>query len=353
MPPQLLRPAWQESAHEPAEHTFPAGHGVAARAAVGDVGLEVRAGPRAVGEAGLAGERARAVRAHVARRGTRRAADAAVRAVRLEVHAGPAAVGEAGLARERAHPRRADLPGRAGDAARAAVLVARLQADAGPAAVGEARLAGERARAARSTRRPRGTRRPQAPQLRAVRLEVHARAAAVGERLPGSSAHGPAVQTLPAGASVAARRRSCRRRSATLVHVPPQLVSPAWHDRAHAPPEQALPAGQTVPHAPQLLPSVWRSTQVPPQLVSPAWHESPHTPAGADVARRAGHPAGAAVTVVALQVDAAAAAAGEPRPGTRPRTRPPSTRCLRGRRCRTSRSWPGRSACSCTCRRRS
>jgi hypothetical protein len=62
-----------------------------------------------------------------------------------------------------------------------------------------------------------------------------------------------------------------------LLHVPPQLVSPAWHETEQEPKLQTWPAEQTLPPlppwqsllAPQWLRSVPGSTQAPPQLICP------------------------------------------------------------------------------------
>ena len=71
------------------------------------------------------------------------------------------------------------------------------------------------------------------------------------------------------------------------MHVPPQLMRPAWHESAHAPPLQTCPAVHDVPVvppptpqapvAPQCVRSVVGSMHVP-QLMSPGWHETAHAP---------------------------------------------------------------------------
>ncbi len=45
--------------------------------------------------------------------------------------------------------------------------------------------------------------------------------------------------------------------------MPPQFVSPAWHESPHFPAEHTLPAGQALPHLPQLALSVAVSTHAP------------------------------------------------------------------------------------------
>ena len=69
-----------------------------------------------------------------------------------------------------------------------------------------------------------------------------------------------------------------------FVQVPPQSVSPAWHDKAQLPdPSQTKPGSHAVPHVPQLAPSVSVLVQVPLQSVSPAWHESAHWPSPSQI----------------------------------------------------------------------
>jgi hypothetical protein len=72
------------------------------------------------------------------------------------------------------------------------------------------------------------------------------------------------------------------------MHVPPQLMRPAWQESAHAPPLQTCPAVHDVPPdppptphapaAPQCVRSVVGSMHVPPQLMSPGWQETAQPP---------------------------------------------------------------------------
>jgi hypothetical protein len=72
------------------------------------------------------------------------------------------------------------------------------------------------------------------------------------------------------------------------MHVPPQLMRPAWHESAHEPPLQTCPAVHDVPpdppptpqapDAPQCVRSVVGLMQLPPQLMSPGWQETAQPP---------------------------------------------------------------------------
>jgi hypothetical protein len=73
------------------------------------------------------------------------------------------------------------------------------------------------------------------------------------------------------------------------MHVPLQLMKPAWQSTPHALPLQMLPAPHALPAlppgaphpgvAPQKLLFVVGSTHVPPQLMRPTWQLGLHVPA--------------------------------------------------------------------------
>jgi hypothetical protein len=405
-PEQLVSPVPQRDARMPAVHTWPAGAGAAARAAVGAVGLEVAAHARAVVEPGAAAHRRRRPRSTPALGQTRphmpqlarslvrsrhtpeqllrpapqlttqvpRGADLArgagalpqapqwLRSVCTSRHTPSQSVSPPPQLTTQA-PREHSCPRRTRGRRRRSWR-GRSEVAADARAVVRARAAahaGRRPRSRPGPRRRRGRRR----RSWRGRSEVAAHAGAVVEARAAAHGAGAAGADLSAGTGRAAHAAvgevGLRSR-----HTPLQMVGPRRSSPRRRRWCRPVRWGRFGPQAPQLARSVWRSRHTPAQLVVPGGAAQTRRRRASRSARGAGAAAHAAVGAVGLQVAAHAGAVVEParrssrcrrrgcrparwgRPCRRRRSGCPGRSGGRGRR--PSSSWCPRRSSRCTCR---